>query len=144
MEELISRQARKVNIGTAVVIVVAHGDTHAVAGAAQPGLVSDVGEGEVSVVVIEPVLELGVVFLQGRHAAAIHEVEIEIAVAVIIEHGDTGHQAFRLPFGGGRTVLGDELDARTSSDVFEGDRCHAGGCRQQGERHAQPKESKSH
>jgi hypothetical protein len=85
VEELVAVDVGDEDVGPAVVIIVADGNAHAVTGAGQPGLFGDVGERQVAVVVEQAVAELRAVLGEPGHGAAVDEVDIEQAVAVVIE-----------------------------------------------------------
>ena len=88
VKELVSSDVREEDVGPPVVVVIADGDSHAITGAGNAGALSHVGKRTVVVVAIEPVPVHGRIFLQGRNCCAIHQVNIQIAVAIVVEQRD--------------------------------------------------------
>ncbi len=85
MQERIASPAREEQVGTAVVVVVAHGHAVAVAvhQAADPGGRRDVLEGPVAAIAEEAIAARRP--CSGWEGPALHEVDVKPAVAVIIE-----------------------------------------------------------
>jgi len=113
-----------VEIGVAIVVVITHGDALAVMiFGRDTGFFSDVGEGAVTVVVIERGTERVIGLIEfGR--AGLDEVEVHQAVLIVIEPGDAGAHSFKVElFLGLRGVL-QKSDASLFADVgeFDGDR----------------------
>ena len=108
----------------AVVVVIAHADAGAPAGAAQAGLFRHVGEGAVAVVlekVLGGSLAVGIGFFIGQ-ADAVGQVDVQPAVLVVIEKGNAAALGFndvllRLD---ASPDVGD-IDAGLFGDVHESD-----------------------
>ena len=75
-------QAGHEEVGVPVVVVVGGGDAVLVALAGDPGSLRHVLEREVAAVPEEPVVELRVRLVEARHRGAVHDVDVEPAVAV--------------------------------------------------------------
>ncbi len=102
MIENILSVAGDVEIGEAVIVVIADGHSHsvvAVSGIGQPRFLSDVGEAAVFVLPIQPVpvtRVLAIEILRQTHgtgyASAVDQENIEQSIVVVIEQRDaTGH-----------------------------------------------------
>ena len=108
VEHLVAAKSGEVQIDPAVVVDVADGDAHPVAARMNAARCGDVGEMErprairldFEIVAIQPVAERsGRRRNQGRAVAehfALHEIDIEIAVVVVIEQRDARRHDFRL------------------------------------------------
>ncbi len=83
-----------VQIGKAVAVIVAHGDTLPVAAGRDAGLLRDVGEGSISIVAIERVAQrrIGIVEVT---LAAVDEIDVHPSVIVVIEKGAACPGGFR-------------------------------------------------
>src|SRR5260370_28838044 len=96
MVEAILAGVGDVDIGPAVVVVVGHGYAESPALVGDAGLVGDVGEGAVVIVVEEHGSEGGLLALHGRGGGGLWKGEVEPAVAGLIEEGDAPAGGFEL------------------------------------------------
>jgi len=118
---LVAVQTGDEDVGPAVVIVVADGNAHVVTGAGQSGFFGDVGKRQIAVVVKEAVAELRAVLGEPGHGAAVDEVDVEQAVAIVIEQGHAGDHAFGLLLGRAGAVESDEVHAGALRDLLKRD-----------------------
>ena len=102
MIQNIAAQVGDVDIGPAVVIVIAYRHPHPVGVTAQAGFFSHVSECAVVIVVIKtvPVARIRLVrLLAGRHGIferrAIHEEKIKPTVAIVVQHSHAAAHGFR-------------------------------------------------
>jgi hypothetical protein len=128
-------------VGVPVVVVVGGGDAVLVALAGDPGSLRHVLEREVAAVPEEPVVELRVRFVEARHRGAVHDVDVESAVAVGVEEGDARDHRLGLVPVGRAAGLHHEADARRL-ELLEDDRVVARGggesATHEGEGHGEP------
>ncbi len=126
MIENVAAVGRHVKIFKAVVIVVSDGDTHAISGALQSGLLGYILERAVLFLVEQTVPILRAGFLRdaafGRGAPegrAIDQKNVEAPVVVVVKEGDASAHGFRqiVPGCVGREVV--EMNAESGSDVGE-------------------------
>ena len=105
------------HVGPAVVVVVADGSAHRKAGRGDSGLVGDIGEGTVVIVVVERAA--GGLFLQRHgHCRGVGEIDVRPAVAVVVEHEHTAaHRLDNVVVGSSRRMA--ETNASPFGDVFE-------------------------
>ena len=73
---------------------------------------------------------LGPALGQRGHSRAIDEVDVEIAVAVVIEERDSRNQPLRLLLRRRCAVIDDKVDTSAVRDLLETDRAQDGVCRQ--------------
>ena len=111
VEELVAGHVRDIDIGPAVVIVVADGHAHPVALAGDAGFFGDIGEGAVAIVVEEAVPVFRRVLLERRNRRAVDEVDVQVAVVVVIEQRHAGHHGFGLILVRSGTAVGDEVES---------------------------------
>src|ERR1022692_1858635 len=90
MKKLIPGHAGEEDIRPSIVIVISNGDADAVALALDSGFLRNIRESSVMVIVEKAVPILGRLFLQRRDGRAVHEVNVQVAVIVVIEKGHPG------------------------------------------------------
>ena len=99
------------DVWVAVVVVVGNGAAHPeLAAAGDAGLVGDVGEGAVAVVLVERVLQRRLRLVEVARAAVDHE-DVDPAVVVVVEERDAGPHRFRQVPVRGHRVFVDPRDA---------------------------------
>jgi hypothetical protein len=126
VEELVLPGVEHVDIGPAVVVVVADRYAHAIALARHAGFLRHVGEGPIVIVMVQAIPVLGAFLLERRDGRAIHQIDVQIAVVVVVEQRHAGHHGLGLILvRGGRTV-GDESQAGALRDLFENDGARGG------------------
>jgi hypothetical protein len=92
MIKLVAMHAADENILIAVVIVIADGNPVRKTGAREPGFFRDVPKIALAVVFKKPVEVFGRGLLQGANVGAVGEVDVQVAVVVVIEYGHApGH-----------------------------------------------------
>lgn len=126
MIELVSAVRGNVEILEAIVVIVAHGDAHAVPGALQASSFRYILEAAVGFLMIETVPvrrprlfgdgALGRRILQRR---AVDQENVEPAIVVVVEQRDTGAHGFDQIFPGGMRGLILKMDARFFGEVHE-------------------------
>ena len=84
------------------------------------------------IVVEEAIPILRGIFLQRGDCGAVDEVDVEVAVAVVVEEGDSGNERLDLVFIGSGTVGGYEMQTAFRGNFFESNRAGGGGCRRAG------------
>jgi hypothetical protein len=110
-----------------IVVVVRDSNAGGETRAAYAGGQRDVGEGGVAIIPVEAVEPRGVGLIERRLTRAVHEIEIGVAVVVVIEDGHTGHHGFDLMTFGRRGIAQDEVDPGARCDIFEENRIRPGG-----------------
>ena len=141
MVEGVAAVAGDVEVGEAVVVVVADRHPHAVAVLRHPGearLLRDVGEGAVRLLVEEAVPEAGVRLvgpLPRGHGIleprAVREEDVQPAVLVVVEEGDASAHGLEQVLVRGRGALVLEVDPERRRDLGELDLGRRGGGGQQ-------------
>ena len=126
MIKLVAAVRTNVEILEAIVVIVAHGDAHAVPGALQASSFRNILEGAVGLLMIETVPirrprlfgdgALGRRILQRR---AVDQENVEPAIVVVVEQRDAGAHRFDQIFPGGMRGLILKIDARFFGDVRE-------------------------
>ena len=109
MEELIRCYVCDKQIGPAIIIKVADRYTHSVSGACDSRFLRDIGESPVPIVVEQAVPIHGRILGERRDGSTVHQVDIEIAVAVVVKKCHAGHHRLDLILVCGRGVCGDKL-----------------------------------
>ena len=109
-------------VGVAVGIVVRGCNAKAVAGVGAAAVGGDVGKGARARVAVEPV-DWRLVWGMAGQVGAVGEVEVEAAVAVVVEEGGSGTEGFDVVVGAGKAVVVDEVDA---SGVSASAKCTGG------------------
>jgi len=94
-----------------VVVEVAGGRASRVPDAPDAGLLGDIAEVKVAVVVVEPIPVGRRLLAQGRERRAVREEDVGPAVAVVIEHGESAGHRFDHVLVGGRMLLEHERQA---------------------------------
>ena len=112
--ENVAPELRDVEIGKAVVVVVAPDAPQAVAGAGNAGLFGDVGEGAVAVVAIERVANGNAAVVE---IASVHEVNVLPAVAVEVCHAHARPEFFAVDGDALVALEMGELDSGTARSV---------------------------
>ena len=88
-----------------IVVIVSDGDAIVETRARESGLRGNIFEVTVAIVLEEPVGVLGRALLQGRDVGSVGEIDIEVAVVVVVEHGyPAGHGFGRVMLGRLRTI----------------------------------------
>src|SRR5208283_4129074 len=105
------------NVREAVVVIVADSHAHAVHLNVESGAGSNVGEGSVSVVVIQP--QRGVPLLVAGPIHSVDEENVLPAVAVVIEEGTAGTHGFGKKFSSKGAAVMLELEAGARGYVHE-------------------------
>ena len=105
-------------VGVAVGIVVCGGNAKAVAGVGAAAVGGDVGEGARACVAIEAVDRRWVRGMAGQ-IGAVGEIEVEAAIAVVVEKGGSSAEGFDIVVFAGKAVVVDEVDASGGSGVGE-------------------------
>ena len=113
--------ARHVEVGPAVVVEIARGGSHRVAGARDPGPGGDVLEHEPGAVAVEPIREAPVALLQPRDRRPVAEEDVQAAVVVEVEERDPRDHGLDLVPLGRLGVADDVADAGPPGDVLEPD-----------------------
>ena len=113
-----------VEVGVAVVVVVRRGDADAVAPVVGAGLAADLAEGAVPQVAVELVGLRGLGAVEG---VAVDGVDVEAAVAVVVEEGAARPHGLDEVLAAGAAVGVVEADAGLIGDVDEGGLAFGGG-----------------
>ena len=94
-----------IHVGKAVVVVISHGNAHAVALPFEAGLLRHVRKSPVAVITIEPIPIFWIRFVGSSSSAhrilqcsAIDEKQIQQSILVVIDHGHAAHHGFRQIF----------------------------------------------
>src|SRR5208283_5155602 len=100
----ISSVTGHVQIGVAVVIIIAHGHSHAVipiSSIRQPGLLGHIGEAAILVLTEEPIPVAGVMTVEiircgqgGGQASPVHEKDVQQAIVVVVEQSYSSRHGF--------------------------------------------------
>src|ERR1700676_5339487 len=93
MEERVAVDSGHVKIGPAIVVKVGRGPPYAVSEASHSGFVSHIRKSAVVVVAIKPVREAVFILLKTRQTCPVREVNVQIAVIVVIQQGDATKNA---------------------------------------------------
>ena len=101
-----------------VVVVIGGGNARREALAPNSGGNRDIGERSIAVVAIQPVVEGRIGFIELRLAGAVHEVQVRLAVVVVIENGNSADHWLDLPLLGRCGVSQDEVDACARARCF--------------------------
>ena len=83
--QMILRHAGDVNVLPAVVIEITDGDAHIVAVSRQPGLLGNIREGSVMIVVEQAVVVFRGIFFEGWNRRAINEEDVRVSVVVVVD-----------------------------------------------------------
>ncbi len=121
--EPILAEVGDIDVGPAVVVVVSDGHAEAPAIVADAGFLGHVGEGAVVIIVEERGMRRESFSIERGLGAAVHEIDIQPAIVVVIQEGDAGADAFEDVFLVGRTH--DVMpfgQACLGGDVLEDDR----------------------
>ena len=94
MIERVAVDAGDKNIFVAVVVIIANGHAHVVAGARQSGFVGDVGEVSLAVVFKKTVAIFRGTLAERMDVGAVSEKNVELAVVVVIEDGHASGHGF--------------------------------------------------
>ena len=121
MKQLIPGYIGEKDVRPAVVVVVSDGDADAVALALHSGALGNIGVSAVAVIVEQAVPILRRLFLERWDGRAVDEVNVQVAVVVVIEERHAGEHGLGQVLIGRRAVVRDEMDARTLRDFLEGD-----------------------
>ena len=120
-EQIAAADRRDVEVGIAVVVVVAHGDALAVERLVEPGFLGDVLEVSLAVVAIEGLGRRGLDLVAGP-VRRVDEEQVLVAVAVVVEEGDARAHRLGQELVAEGAVVVHERDARVLGDVDELDR----------------------
>ena len=123
-QEHVGAVVGEVEIGVAVVVVVGGGHAHPVAPVARAGLATDLAEGAVPEIAVELVGLRGLGAVEG---VAVDGVDVEAAVAVVVEEGAPRPHGLDEVLAAGAAVGVVEGDAGLVCDVGEGDLAVGGG-----------------
>ena len=127
MKKLILGHIGEEDVRPSIVVVVSDGDSHAVALALHARLLRDIGEGAVAVVVEQPIPIFGRFLSQRRDGRAVDEINVQIAVVIVIEQGHAGQHRFGQVLVRRWATVGCEAQAGTVRDFFECDGAQRGG-----------------
>ena len=105
-------------VGVAVAVVVCGCDAKAVAGIGAAAVGGDVGESARARIAVESVDRRLVRGMAGQ-VGAVGEVEVEAAIAVVVEESGSGTEGFDVVVFAGKAVVVDEVDASGGSDIGE-------------------------
>jgi len=119
--QMVLRHAGDINILPAIVVEIADGDSHVVAIALESGLLRDVCEGAVVVVVEQAVVVFGRVFFEGWNRSPVNQEDVRVSVVVIIDQTNARDHRFRLVFIRSRATVRKEVHTGASRDIFETD-----------------------
>src|SRR6266851_3265685 len=119
VKKLIAGDAGKINIRPAVVIVVADGNAHAVAGASQARFVGHVSKRQIMVVAIQAVLVLRTVLFKRWNRGAVDHVDVQVAVAIIVQQRNPSDHGLRLVLIRGRRAVGNKTNSRALGNLFK-------------------------
>ena len=103
------------DIGEAVVVVIGHRHAHAVHLHRQAGALGHVGEGAVAIVAVE--LEGAALALVAGPVHAVHQQDVEPAIAIVIEKRAAGPHGLGQILGAERAAVVMEVDARRGGDI---------------------------
>ena len=117
-EEIAAADRRHVEIGVAVVVVVADGHALAVERLVEPGLLGDVLEVSLAVVAVEGLGGRRLDLVAGP-VRRVDEEQVLVAVAVVVEEGDARAHGLGQELLAKRAVVVDERDAGVLGDVDE-------------------------
>ncbi len=117
-EEIAAADGRHVEIGVAVVVVVAHGHALAVKRLVEPGLLGDVLEVSLAVVAVEGLGGRRLDFVAGP-VRRVDEKQVLVAVAVVVEKGHARAHRLGQELVAEGAVVVHERDARVLGDVDE-------------------------
>ncbi len=123
-EEIAAVDRCHVNVGVAIVVVVAHGDALAIKCFVEPGLLGDVLEVALAVVAVQGLSGRGLDLVAGPERR-VDEEQVLVAVAIVVEERHARAHRFGQELLSQRTVIVDERDARLLGDVHE---LHGGQC----------------
>ena len=127
VEELIAVHAGDVEVDEAIVVVIASGNAHGVAGALESCFFGHVGEGAVTVVTVETIPIARIRLFEGGDCGAVGEEDIQKAVVVEVEESYAPYHGFESVALGAEAVLEDEIDFGSVDCVFELDWEFCGG-----------------
>ena len=121
MEELVAGHVGQKDVRSTIVVVVPDGYAHSVARPGESGALGYIGERAVVIVAIETVPVSRRFLLQGGNCCSVDQINIQPAVAVIVEQRNSCDHRFDLILVGCRRITSDEVDTRFCSNVFESD-----------------------
>ena len=119
VEQGVAVDAGDEQVGEAVVVIVARGDADVVACAAHSGFVGDVLEGPVVAVAVEAIAILRAGLFERWLFGAVGEIDVGIAVVIVVEDGDAAGHGFDLVLLGRGGVAQHEGDAGMGGAVLE-------------------------
>jgi hypothetical protein len=126
-EERVAAQAGHEEVAVAVAVVVGGDDAQVVAAAGDAGGLGHVRERAVAAVVVQAVPEARLVLLERLDRSAVHHVEVEPAVVVVVEERHAGDHRLRLVAPLRPARVGDEADPTRFGALLEHDRVDSGG-----------------
>src|ERR1700722_13954896 len=109
MEELVAGYTGQKDVRSTIVVVVPDGYAHAVARPRDSGALGYIGERAVVIVVIETVPVSRRFLLQGGNRRSVDQINIQPAVAVIVEQCNSCDHCFDLVLVGCRRIAGNEV-----------------------------------
>ena len=109
MVKMIARYTGGVDVRPTVVVIVANRYADIIAVAAHSRPFRRIGERAVMIVVVKPVLELRALFLQGGDRGTVHKVDVQKAIAIVVEQRDAANHRLRLILVGRCRVVEDEV-----------------------------------
>ena len=121
MKQAILADGSYEDIGETIVVVVRNGHTHAVHFDRKPRALRDIGEGTVTIVAVEtqrgPPAAISPAPTFNRPISAVHQQNIEPAVALVIENRAARAERFREIFGSESAAVVMEVDAGSSGNI---------------------------
>ena len=126
MKKLILSHTGEEDIRPSIVIIITDGDADAIALAFHSGFLRNVGESAVVVIVEEAVPILGRIFFQRWDGCAIDEVNIQVAVIIVIEKRHTGEHRLGQVLIRRRAIVRHEMNTGAVRDFLECDRSRRG------------------
>src|ERR1035441_5364227 len=120
--EMVAGYTGDIDILPAVVVVIAYRLPHIVAIAGDTRLVGDIGESAVMIIVKQTVLVLVGFFPERWKGGAIGEIDIQVAVVVVVDQPDAGDHCLRLILVWGGAAIRGEIQLRVRGDILETNR----------------------
>ena len=119
VEEGVALDAGDEQVGVSVVVIIACRDADVVASASHAGFVGHVFEGPVVSVAVEAVAVLRAGLFERWLLRAVGEIDVGIAVVIVIEHGHAAGHGFDLVLLGRGGIAQHEADAGTRGAILE-------------------------
>src|SRR6267378_4187639 len=100
------------DVGETIVVIVRRGNPHRVSIAGHAGLLRNISECQITVVLVQPVVELGTGFTQRRDGSSVGEINIEATIIVKVEYSHASEHQLHLVKLSARVII--ELEVNSS------------------------------